>query len=93
MPFTPERKHKLLMEIATIYQPMLSRLSTYDPVHARDTLLTKVYEAHLTNDPEELFWLGYSVFFRTHQSKRFTILNNPNLNTFLFSGKKPVFFE
>ena len=58
MKLTPKRKRQLLVQLIHISERMLVELSRGNPVRARDRFLTRIYEANLTEDKEELFWLG-----------------------------------
>jgi hypothetical protein len=66
MKLSSKRKRQLLAEVIRIYERMMVELSTGNIIRARDKFLTRVYEANLTDDKEELFWLGSlsECFFR-----------------------------
>jgi hypothetical protein len=57
MKLSKERKRYFVLEILQLSTRMLHRLST-NQEKAREQFLAQVFEAKLTEDPQELFFLG-----------------------------------
>jgi hypothetical protein len=57
MTLSQERKRYFVLEIAQLSARMLHELTAHQE-KGRELFLARVYEAKLTEDPEELFFLG-----------------------------------